>query len=103
MLLALSPTNEVEDTSAASLATKLALAEARVKQLETDKRRAERLLLLTRKLVRPGPVISGRKGPKKRLSSTPVGPKPLKASTESTMDSPDALASSPTTPGEATP
>ena len=62
MLHALGPGSEANEDLAQSLATQLEAAQARVKQLETEKRRAERLLLLTRKLVRPGPVTVGRGG-----------------------------------------
>lgn len=62
MLHALGPGQEANEDLAQSLATQLEAAQERVKQLETEKRRAERLLLLTRKLVRPGPVTVGRGG-----------------------------------------
>jgi hypothetical protein len=62
MLHALGPGSEGNEDLAQSLATQLEAAQARVKQLETEKRRAERLLLLTRKLVRPGPMTVGRGG-----------------------------------------
>ena len=62
MLHALGPGSEANEDLALSLAGQLEASQARVKQLETEKRRAERLLLLTRKLIRPGPVTVGRGG-----------------------------------------
>ena len=62
MLRALGPSPEDREELAESLAAQLEAAQARVKQLETEKRRAERLLLLTRKLVRPGGLTMGRSG-----------------------------------------
>ena len=76
MLHALGPGSETNQDLAASLATQLEAAQERVRQLEVEKRRAERLLLLTRKLVRPGPVTVGRGGRPRTYKprSTKAGP-----------------------------
>lgn len=96
MLRALGPSADNSEDLSTSLAAQLEAAQARVEQLEMEKRRAERLLLLTRKLLKPGPVTMGRGGrPRKyvrrstkagRASSTP-GPtknEPPSASTPAT-------------------
>jgi hypothetical protein len=85
MLRALGPSSDNSVDLSTSLAAQLEAAQSRVEQLETEKRRAERLLLLTRKLLKPGPVTMGRGGrPRKyvrrstkagRASSTPGGTK----------------------------
>jgi len=64
MLQALMPGAE---TSGAGepLALQMARSEARIKRLEREKRRTERLLYLTRKVLKPGPVKTD-KGPRKR-------------------------------------
>ena len=94
MMRALLPSAEGREEVETSLAGQVTALQARVKQLETEKRRAERLLLLTRKLVRPGPVKTAAGRPRKsegggqrdsrrarRSSSTP-------ASTSVQTDSP---------------
>lgn len=77
MLRALAPASEDNEEVAVTLAAQLEEARARVKRLETEKRRAERLLVLTRKLVRPGSMKTQGRGrpPKPRLPSTRAGPK----------------------------
>jgi hypothetical protein len=76
MLAALNPLASLSDNGAAdlSLATsKIAELQARLKTLEQDKRRAERLLLLTRKSLK-APVTTGRRGRwPKSLASIPNG------------------------------
>jgi hypothetical protein len=59
MLQALTP----DSTTDGELSTwkKLSRLEARVKKLETDKRRLERLLALTKKVVRRGPMTRKRR------------------------------------------
>jgi hypothetical protein len=62
-------------------ARRIAELEGRLKELEQDKRRSERLLFLTRKVVSPGPLKSSRRGrPAKGLSSTGAGHKLLPSS-----------------------
>lgn len=47
--------------------------EEKIQQLEKEKRRAERLLLLTRKALKPGPMKTARGRPsKKRTTSSPA-------------------------------
>ena len=71
MLTALIPTNE--KAGAPTAQGKIDELEAKVKKLEQEKRRVERLLFLTRQLVKPGSMktASGRK----RRVSTSVGKK----------------------------
>lgn len=64
--------------------------EARLKMLETEKRRAERLLLLTRKVVPKGPVSSGRGRPPKTATTT----SPSKRTSPSKMTAPSTKAAS---------
>ena len=68
MLRALLPAAEGREELEASLQGQVQALQARVQQLEMEKRRAERLLLLTRKLVRPGPVKVGNGGRRRRVS-----------------------------------
>jgi len=62
MLAALTPGAESASTSDGTLTGQLRALEEKVKKLEQGKRRAERLLLLTRRVVKPGPskVKAGR-------------------------------------------
>lgn len=75
---------------------------ARVKKLEAEKRRTDRLLFLTRKVVKPGVLTSGRGRKKTAPSSTPSGPAPSPASTSPTPSQPESP-SPPTPTGAATP
>jgi hypothetical protein len=60
--------------------------EGKLRELEQDKRRHERLLFLTRKVVAPGPLKLGYRGrPRKAPSSTESGSKPLRSSTSSSI------------------
>jgi hypothetical protein len=61
------------DLSAAS--HRIAELEGKVRLLERDKRRVERLWLLTRRTLK-APIVSGRRGPRRRLvaASTPTSP-----------------------------
>jgi len=104
MLRALGPAPEdSSEAQAHSLAREVEALKDRVKQLETEKRRAERLLLLTRKLVKPGPLTTGRGRPRKTdPSSTKSGRRPSPESTRPTM-SPEDGASSQTMAGAAEP
>jgi hypothetical protein len=71
MLRALTPGSEsaVPTGSDLSALKRVAELEAKVKQLEQDKRRLDRLLLLTRKAVRPGPLKTGHRA---RSPKTPL-------------------------------
>jgi hypothetical protein len=80
MLAALNPLAGTSPDGRSDLAVaseRIAGLEAKVTGLERDKRRAERLLLLTRKSLK-GPVTTGRRGPwpKRglRAGSTPTSP-----------------------------
>lgn len=65
-------------------ARRISELESRVRELEQDKRRHERLLFLTRKVVAPGPLKLGQRGrPKKVPSSMESGSKPLRVSQSS--------------------
>lgn len=104
MVRALSPgtTDASAEAQAESLKKELQELRARVRQLEAEKRRAERLLFLTRKVMPAGPMSSGRGRPKGRASA-PAGPKPSKVSTASTTASPSSATSTPGATGAPTP
>jgi hypothetical protein len=93
MLLALTP--GADSSQAETPAKRIEELERKVQQLERDKRRSERLLMLTRKVVKAGPVTTtaGR-----RPSSTKAGRKPSPPSTKAT-DANSAEPSIPTTAG----
>lgn len=79
MLKALTPGSEsapITGPDAASL-RKIADLSAKVSQLEQEKRRTDRLLYLTRKVVKAGPMTTGARGrpPKARLVSADDGPR----------------------------
>jgi len=82
---------------------RVAELESRVKQLEQDKRRLERLLLLTRKALRPGPLKTGHRArsPTKPLCSEAVGPAPSPCSASTTSRETAAPPSIPTPNGAA--
>jgi hypothetical protein len=60
MLMALSPESSTEDGSSTTTWRTVSKLEERVKKLEQDKRRLERLLALTKKVVKPGPLKTPR-------------------------------------------
>lgn len=79
MLKALTPGSEgapITGPDPASL-RRIGELEAKVRQLEQDKRRTDRLLYLTRKVVKAGPMTTGGRGrpPKPRLVSGDDGPR----------------------------
>jgi hypothetical protein len=74
MLAALAPGAVSED----GMDSKIGQLEKQVERLERDKRRAERLLLLTRQMVKPGPVVEPNRG-RPRLKRN--GRKPSRGST----------------------
>ena len=83
---------------------RIAELEAKVSRLEQDKRRSERLLLLTRKLVKPGRMTLGARGrpSKARLLSSSAGPTPSLSSSPSVSAKPTTsppAASTPTPDG----
>jgi hypothetical protein len=104
MLRALTPGTEADGSADATLSGRLSALEAQVRRLEQEKRRAERMLLLTRKLVKPGPVATGPGRLPRARSSTTSGRKRSPASRTSralTMTTP--APSIPTPAGETAP
>jgi len=113
MIAVLTPSSTGESgvSVAESPAKRIAELEAKVSKLEKEKRRSERLLLLTRKIVRPGPIKTSSGGRPRRTSrssrkgpaSTTRGPKPSPASraTSATATTEPTTPSTPTPDGEA--
>jgi hypothetical protein len=107
MLKALTPGAAETPTQSAEgpALRRIAELEAKVARLEQDKRRGERLLLLTRKLVKPGRMTLGTRGrpSKARQLSSSAGPRPLPSSNPSPSakptTSPPATTSTPTPDG----
>ena len=85
MLRALSPGATSEDAPAAGAIKRAQELESKVSKLEADKRRAEHLLLLTRKLVGRGPLktTSGKKSSKVSRMRTDASSKPSTSSKSS--------------------
>ncbi len=100
MLAALNPIATVAQGATPDLsATRIEALLNRIQQLEQDKRRTQRLLLLTRKSIR-APVTTGRRGRLPRsalLGSIPSGRVASRASKAKAIASP---ASTPTRAGE---
>jgi hypothetical protein len=92
---------------------RMALLEQQVAKLEKDKRRLERMLQVTRQIVRPGPVTTGAGRPPKsrnrrpkaaaRPSSTTPGKKPSRASATSVATTTSNDSPSTSTPGAGEP
>lgn len=74
MLRALGPAPQVEENGAPS-SRRIGELEEKVKTLEQGRRRTERLLLLTRKVVKGGVTLKS-----KRTASTGAGRSPLRSS-----------------------
>jgi hypothetical protein len=103
MVRALLPAAEGREELETSLQGQVQALQARVQQLETEKRRAERLLLLTRKLVRPGPVKVGNGGRRRRASAA-AGQSASRPARLTKAETPALLPeNSVTTTGETTP
>ncbi len=99
MLAALVPTT-TEAGAPTSPEQKIAQLETKVARLEQSKRRLERLLLLTRKVVKPGRLILGRSpSSKPERRSTKRGNKSSPSSKATTSSSPRPNASTPTQDG----
>lgn len=82
----------------------LAQMETRIRDLETTKRRLERLLFLTRMTVKPGPMTHGKRGrPRTRQVSETDGPKRSKPSTKKRKTSTPTVPSTPTQDGAVVP
>lgn len=90
-----------EETSAAGLtpAARIAELEKQVTRLERDKRRSDRLLMMTRQLMKPGALKKPRRA-RASASSTSPGKPPSPISTKTTDASPSANPSTPTKDGE---
>ena len=107
MLVALVP--GATEAPSESPAARIAELEKKVSQLEQQKRRGERLLLLTRKTLKRGPMkLEGHGRPSKQRASTGRGKQPLpvspkrkpKTATAKTAPSTATEGSSPTPSGE---
>ncbi len=83
MLRALSPTAGPDGTDGQALAAALARVqelEEKLAKSEQEKRRSDKLFVMTRKLVKAGPLVTGSgrpPGSRNRPRSTTNGPKPL--------------------------
>jgi hypothetical protein len=106
MIRALTPGGDSPSGMPGSTASRVGELEAKVTQLEREKRRAERLLLLTRKTLQAGTLKASPGRPRlrrpRRPASTPsgsAGSKALPAKTSSSPTSP----STPTKDGVAAP
>lgn len=98
MLAALMPSTDSEGEPAISTTERVTQLEAKVTHLEREKRRLERLLYVTKQIVRPGPVAqpTGRGRKPSTSSSTKSGKPPSPASPTTTASSPPSPASAPT-------
>lgn len=104
MLRALAPGSDGEsDGGATTTSKRIEDLEAQVKQLEQEKRRTENLLRLSRQLVRPGPVTTGRGRPRKAQASKPAGSGPLPLSRKKATKSANEPVSTPTLAGSERP
>lgn len=98
MLAALVP-GATRDGSPAPMVKQM---ETRIRELETTKRRLERLLFLTRMTVKPGPMTHGKRGRPRiaRASEDDGQPRSRRSRKKSsTTPSPAPRASTPTTDG----
>lgn len=72
MIRALIPGAESSDNAAMTTSGRIRELEEQVRKLEQEKRRSERLLFLTKKVLGPGPLTMKRRGrPPKSTSSNP--------------------------------
>lgn len=95
MLAALTPGVTDEESPQAGLTARIASLEEQVKRLTQEKRRAERLLFLTRKVVKPGPM--------KTAPGRPLGSKNRPRATTSKATSLSTSGASPPTSGGTSP
>lgn len=109
MLRALSPTAGPDGTDGQALTSALARVaelEAKLAKSEQEKRRSDKLFVMTRKLVKKGPMTTGagrQPGSRNRPRSTTDGPKPSRGSTKAsseTTGSAVGIVSTPTLGGE---
>jgi hypothetical protein len=108
MLRALAPGAELSGTPGADgMVRRISELEAEVKQLLQEKRRAERLLFLTKKLVKRGPLASPLRGRPRKTSSSSSTKAGAGASTSSAMNNstttPAAVASTSSRDGASSP
>ena len=104
MLMALAPgATMATSPDELSPAHRLAELEDKVRRLEQDKRRLERLLFLARKVLPPGPVALPQRRGRKPKARTSAGAGSASSRTRSTTASPAASASTPTPDGVTTP
>jgi hypothetical protein len=103
MLSALLPGGGESTSQAGSQARRVEELEEKVKRLEQDKRRSDRLLYVTRQVVKPGPLTTGvGRQPKGRgQRSTSNGKKLSKASKPAISNSSGSGASSTSSPAPA--
>jgi hypothetical protein len=82
MLAALTPGSDGDSSTDASSSTKrIALLEQRIERVEQARRRAEHMLFLTRKLIKPAPAKTAAGRPStKTPASTSAGRKPSRGS-----------------------
>jgi hypothetical protein len=101
MMRALIPgANAASNPDDATLIRQIVELEAKVARLEQENRRLERLLLLTKKVLPPGPVAFPQKrGRKPGRRSTSAGPAPSPSSKKPTTATTPASSSTPTTVG----
>jgi hypothetical protein len=104
MLRALTPGSDSNAEEAVGTAAQIRQLEEKVKRLEREKRRVEHLLLLTRKLLKPGPfkMKTGRP-PKTRPSSTTIEAKRSMSSRKTNSGPSSTTPSIPTTDGAVVP
>lgn len=95
MLSALAPGSDGDPSSDASSTTRrIAALEEKVTQLEQEKRRAERLLFLTRKVVPAGVLKTAKGRPPKATHSTAAGKPPSSRSAKVKRPHPSTPATS---------
>ena len=83
---------------------RIAELEQKIARLEQDNRRLERLLLLAKKVLPPGPIaMPAMRGRRRGRRSTSAGPAPSPASKKTTMATSTTPASIPTTAGATAP
>jgi hypothetical protein len=101
MLAALMPNQSAEGEPAVSAQERITQLETKVSHLERDKRRLERLLYLTKQVVRPGPLWQPmRMRTKRNASSSTTSGKPRSPTSPPTSPtSPANPTSTPTTTG----
>lgn len=99
MLWALSPVAGPDGTEESALAqarAKVEELEAKVKGLEKERRRADRMAMLVRKLVKAGPYVMPGRGRPTGSGSTPNGPSSSSGSTSTVMGTTSSKVSTPT-------